>query len=452
MADKGRMREDLASAVEQAHMLASSIQLWPGWDPRETPLVLHNPEIAYVVGHPSPPEGYAELEPVACKPVFAGPRQPEMAANTARSIADVLCALVTFPSEPIMDAYEFARLILHECFHVHQKQCLARVSLPDWRVMGRYPESDPVNNAMCRVENKILTRALTSLSAAAQSATAHAAASQTAAQATAFQATAAQAAARFLAVREARHRVLCEKGMDEVCVYETGSEFNEGMPTLIEIRAGKPLSEVITYLEQMNIGGKWAASARFYFTGAAIGLLLDALMPGWQARLAEGGHALQSLLATAAPSLGPLPNREQVLADEGYQDILAAEQASEKERLARIEAMYMDINCGSGIPVEIVIPDGAFTLFNPTNIVVVKPGTRFHPTLTGLRGPSGLTVDINRLCLEDSDPRRLVVRLPEAPTILPVEPFSLKGEGISVSAPRAIVEDKSDGGYRIRFM
>lgn len=427
MADRYKMREDLASAVERAHTLASTIQLWPGWEPWETPLILHNPEIAYVVGHPSPPEGYAELEPVAGRPVFAGPRQPEMAANTARPIGGTLCALVTFPSEPIKDVDEFARLILHECFHVHQQQGLQRVSLPDWRVMGRYPESDPVNNAMCRVENRILARALASLEAATQ------------------------AAARFLAVREARHRMLSEQGMDEVCAYETGSEFNEGMPTLIEIRAGKPLSEVIPYLEQMNVGGKWAASARFYFTGAAIGLLLDALLPDWQARLAEGGHTLQSLLATAVTAHGPLPDVEQVLADEGYPHMLAEERASEKERLARIEAMFREITAGPGIPVEVLIPDGAFTLFNPTNIVVVKPGTRFHPTLSGLRGPSGLTVDINRLCLEDSDPRRLVVRLPEAPTILHGEPFSLEGEGISVSAPRAVVETGADGGYRIKF-
>lgn len=147
MAEQSKMREDLACAVERAHTLASNIQLWPGWDPCKAPLILHSPEIAYVVGHPSPPKGYVELEPIAGRQVFAGPRQPEMAANTARSIGGALCALVIVPSEPIKDIDGFARLILHECFHAHQQQDLQRVSLPDWRVMGRYPESDPVNRA-----------------------------------------------------------------------------------------------------------------------------------------------------------------------------------------------------------------------------------------------------------------------------------------------------------------
>jgi len=59
------MREDLASAVVEAHRLAASGCLWPGWDISGTPLVLHSPEVAYTVGHPSPPEGYEEMEPVA---------------------------------------------------------------------------------------------------------------------------------------------------------------------------------------------------------------------------------------------------------------------------------------------------------------------------------------------------------------------------------------------------
>ncbi len=46
-------------------------------------------------------------------------------------------------------------------------------------------------------------------------------------------------------------------------------------------------------LRQANVAGKWAASRRLYFTGAAIALLLDTLMPGWHSRLAEGGWSMQ---------------------------------------------------------------------------------------------------------------------------------------------------------------
>ncbi len=84
------MRKDLALAVEQAHRLSAFGRLWPGWDISKTPLVLHGPDIAYVVGHPSPPSGYEPVESVAGRPVLVGPTLPEMAANTARPIAGVL--------------------------------------------------------------------------------------------------------------------------------------------------------------------------------------------------------------------------------------------------------------------------------------------------------------------------------------------------------------------------
>ena len=92
--------------------------------------------------------------------------------------------------------------------------------LPNSVVMNHYPESDPENNAMSIVENRLLCSALRGEGAA-------------------------RAAARFVAVRQARHRRLEEKGLGDICVYEQGSEFNEGTPTFVEVRAGKPVSEVI---------------------------------------------------------------------------------------------------------------------------------------------------------------------------------------------------------------
>ena len=81
-----KLREDLAAAVAEAHRLASTRTLWPQWDSTGTPLVLHSQELSYIVGHPTPPEGYVELEPVAGRHVHMGPTLPEMAANTAREM------------------------------------------------------------------------------------------------------------------------------------------------------------------------------------------------------------------------------------------------------------------------------------------------------------------------------------------------------------------------------
>lgn len=178
--------------------------------------------------------------------------------------------------------------------------------------------------------------------------------------------------------------------------------FNEGTPTHVEVRAGKPVSEVIEGLDRSNVAGKWAALRRFYSSGAAIALLLDVLTPGWHGRLAGGGQTLQSLLTEAVGQ--PLPDAAQVLETAGYDEILVSEQASERERRARIDSMYGELTSGPGVPVEIEVPEGAFTLFDPNNILIVKAGTRFHTRITGLRSPHGIVVDITRLCLEDAEP------------------------------------------------
>lgn len=420
-----RMREDLASAVEEVHRLAADGHLWPGWDISSTPLVFHSPEVAYVVGHPSPPEGYEEMESVAGRTVHSGRPIPEMVANTALTIAGNLSALAMFTSAPLRSIDGFARLILHECFHAYHCQGLSRVALPNSMIMSRYPESDPENNAMSIVENRLLCSALRGEEVGVT-------------------------AAWFVAVRQARHRRLEVEGLADICLYEQGSEFSEGTPTYVEVRAGKPVSEVIEDLEKANIAGKWAAMRRFYSSGSAIALVLDVLMPDWHGRLAGGGQTLQSLLAEAVGQ--PLPDAAQVAKAAGYSEILASERASERERRARIESMYGKLTSGPGVAVEIEVPDGAFTLFDPNNILNVKGGTRFHTHLTGLRGPRGIVVDITRLCLEDVEPHRLLVRLPEPPQIAQGESFLLSGPGLMISAPRAIVDGSgSDGVYRVRF-
>ncbi|NLA60362.1 MAG: hypothetical protein GX863_04575 [Firmicutes bacterium] len=174
------------------------------------------------------------MEPVAGRRVHMGPTLPEMAANTAREIAGTMCALVMFSKEPIPQT-EFARLILHECFHAHQLEALSAVEHPDFGVMQKYPENDPVNNAMSIVENRILCSALQKGLTTERVRT---------------------IAAAFIAVRIARHKYLATENLADVCIYEERSEFNEGTPTYVEVKAGKPIAEVIDTLMQCNVAGK----------------------------------------------------------------------------------------------------------------------------------------------------------------------------------------------------
>lgn len=433
-----KLREDLAKAIEEAHRLASTGTLWPGWDIAVTPVILHGREISYILGHPRPPEGYVEVAPVAGRRTYMGPTFPEMAANTVRVIAGAVSALVAYPEETLIDTDVFARLILHECFHVHQLVALSSVSRPDFRVMERYPEDDPLNNAMSIVENKILCSALREWPPSKASDKVKALAGE------------------FIAVRMARHDYLASKDLGNVCTYEELSEFNEGTPTYIEVKAGKPVSEIIDTLQEANVAGKWASYRRFYATGAAMGLLLDFLLPDWHLRLAQGGCTLQSLIREAVCSQWSGVSGADVsaiLRAYDYDAILASEEKSASERQAQIEAMLRELSDGPGVRVEIEIPEGAFTLFNPSRVIVVRPGVKLHPTLSGLRGEGELAVDITRLCLEDGPARRMVVRVPElqVPQDQGSRLTSLSAEGLAISAPKGLEVTKGpDGTYRIR--
>jgi len=260
-----------------------------------------------------------------------------------------------------------------------------------------------------------------------------------------------------------------------VCAYEQGSEYNEGTPTYVEVLAGKPVADITDGLRQANVSGKWASYRRFYFTGAAIALVLDRLLPDWQDLLAQGGRTLDSILEqalaqplsqslprplaqslpqslTQPPGGTTLPEASAVLKDMGYEAVLAAERASEAERMAKVDSICAEITQGPGFAVEIEIPDGAFTLFDPTNVIVVKPGVRLHSTIVGIRGSSGIVVDVSRLCLEDSGSRTLLLRLPAPPQVISQEPFRLSGEGLSVAAIKGWLEGPdSSGKYKVRF-
>ena len=265
-------------------------------------------------------------------------------------------------------------------------------------------------------------------------------------------------AASFLAVRLARYKHLAGANLKEVCLYEERSEFNEGTPTYVEVKAGKPVAEIIDTLRQSNVAGKWAAYRRFYATGAAMALLLDVLAPDWHQRLTEGKYTLGSLLSEAVRSLGTEVAEvdvSKILSDNDYASILASEEASAQQRAAEIDGMLRELSDGPGIRVEMEVPEGAFTLFNPTSVIIVKPGVKLHSTVSGLRGAKGLSVDITRLCLEDALAHRLVLRVPEppAPSQSGSPITSLAAEGLVVSAPAGLkIAVDADGTYRIQFL
>ncbi|HWI53028.1 MAG TPA: hypothetical protein VNT01_12890 [Symbiobacteriaceae bacterium] len=402
-------------ALLEFHRIAAAVPLWPGFQPERTPLVLHGPEVAYLVGHPAPPDDYAQLEPVLGRTVHAGPRHPEMTANTSAEICGVLSALAELPGES-EEPDRYARLLLHECFHVFQTEGLGALPRPDVRYMTFYPENDPVNNALAVVENRLLAAAL---------------------------AGDCRAPAAFLAVRGHRQERLDEG----VRVYEVRQEYNEGTPTYIEMRAGMNLADLTGRLSECSIGGKWAGNRRFYYTGAAIALLLDRLAPGWHQSFAHGQGSLQARLAEVA---GPLPPAADVLAQIGYTEIAAEERQREVERGLRIEGLLSALNTdGEGCRVEFAIDRAPWCGWDPTNVMVVRPGLRLHLRFFAAYGPQ-IRIQYEGLCLEDRERQVAIVRLPAPPRVTSDSPFQFEGKGLHGEAPAGRLE-RDEQGWRIQI-
>ncbi|MGE5675530.1 MAG: hypothetical protein ACM3XM_16910 [Mycobacterium leprae] len=396
--------------------LARAGELWPGFHPERVPLVLHGPESAYYVGHPSPPEKAEPLAPIAGRSLHKGPRTPDLMANTAQPVNGVLCALADLPDDTA-DPTAYARLLLHECFHAFQEQALAAVERPEFQQMGRYPENDAVNNALAIIENRLLSAALSADSSAA---------------------------ARFLSVRRHRQSHL----EPAIATYETAQEYNEGTSTYIQLRAGEPMADLTDRLAQCNVGGKWAAYRRFYFTGAIMATLLDRFAPNWQQRFALGGVTLQALLQEA---VGPLPSAAQVLAEADYETLLAAEREREAERHRQVADLMAQLEGGTGCRVEIDVTQAPFCAWDPTNTLVVEPGVKLHTRWGCVLNPdSSIKVEIHGLFLEDRVRQVVIARLPEAPSVTGEAPFRFTAPGMTGEAPRGCME-RSANGFHLRL-
>lgn len=402
-------------ALQQFYCIAHQAVLWSGFRPEETPLVLHSADRAYLINHPCPPDGFVELDALAGRTVHVGQVTPVMTANTAQTVGNVLCAMAAIPVKP-PEPQQYARLLLHECFHVFQQKELPAVAPPDFTQMERYPESDPVNNALAIVENRLLVAALEGDSTPISG---------------------------FLAVRQFRQSRL----EPDLSVYEAVQEYNEGTPTYIEVKAGKPVGELASLLGECNLAGKWAAYRRFYMTGAVIALLLDRLSPGWHNHFANGGTTLQGLLQGVG---GPLPSSEEVLARAGYAEILAFERDREAERQRAIGDLIARLESGPDYRVEIDTSNTPYFSWDPTHCLVVKPGIRLHTRWLCLQNGGSIKVEITGIALEDRTRNILLTRLGRKPAVTGENPFRFEGGGLQGQAPRGVLEPLGDG-YRIRL-
>lgn len=314
--------------------------IWPGWNAADTPLLFYLPgEQELLIGHPSPPPGFA---PYAGPLTFPGARilvredstlitadgqNTSMDVNGVRTlvVADPLsnlrqnvAGLVLDPRPAAekarsiefrtlsTDALEQMRLIVHEAFHVHQdRQHPDRGANEGLLVL--YPVLAVPNNVGFGLEAGALEGALTSRDAASLR----------------------RAAVRWLAIRQHRRAALPARAIE----YEDGVEFSEGLAKYTEYRLMQVLEgrtpdpqlarvqgfagyrdlepERRALRQQMramlrgevNVNNAPYGTAplrmRLYYSGMAIAAMLDRLDPEWKPRFWSGKGSLTDAAASA---------------------------------------------------------------------------------------------------------------------------------------------------------
>lgn len=324
--------------------------VWPSYDPTVVPIVLfRSGEVGYLFNYPAPfPEGFRPLTGFPGIAVLDNPRGYQRGINIHQAIGDRVGVTVEWSDDPSWQGKEFL-VAVHEAFHVHQR------TLPMGKLSAQelQPQSSE-DMALAELEQFHLAEAL---GASPQDIR--------------------QSLKRFLAVRLERRKTMSSDDWER----QAGLEAKEGTAHYVEVVAElleadpllRGLSELklhggelparierlrdllLAPLDKANF-----ARSRYYLTGAAMGLALDRLLPGWKARI-EQGQPLDSLVQEACGFQG----EEQptlfgrMLSSHDVAGAIARIQAQLEIDNTEVELARKRFLANQGAKVKLVLPKGA---------------------------------------------------------------------------------------------
>lgn len=342
----------------------SGPQLWPGWDPTATPLLIFKgTEMAVLVEHPSPPAAFRKVETTAVSaPVFiAESTTGFIRANTAQNIGGVLTSTFSyddFMGKPLPDALALG---LHELFHAHYARIApkkhANILIALW---GEYPEFSARNRALLALEGEMLRRAI----AAGKVDEVR------------------RETSGFVGLRLERRKDLSP----ELAAYEAGEESSEGIARYIEYKVLKVLNTPDALAKRLEPLQKLNAlerdRERFYALGMAQALVLDRLQPGWKTEFESGPALVEDLLRAAAP---PVSDVRTLMDQLDFNRVHGEQQRAGAERQAEGTRRLTGFlgQPGDRIVVEIAAITGGIRLrgFNPNGSMPLTPEQTAHPFL-----------------------------------------------------------------------
>ncbi len=381
--------------------------LWPGFDPRCTPLAVYDGTSTFLFAHRALPNGFVAWDGYPGTAVFPG-RHPSLVANSTAEIGGVLTATVDLTGLMAWTPTEAAALVVHESFHVFQRE-----RHPEWGAnevdLFLYPVEDASLLALRFLEDGALRRALEAQD----------------------DAEAARWAAAALDLRQERFALL----PGEAVTYERAAELHEGLARYVEWRVapGSP-----AHLLPEDGFEPDAVRLRSYATGASLALLLDRLAPGWQEGVeSEAAQALDDLLRAQLTDQRSgrrdvsMPEREAAQA-RAVADIATLRQrrAARRDAFLALPGWRLNVEIDIGEP---LCPRG----FDPMNVERLGPGEVLHSRYLALGNATGELELLDRSCL--------TVAAGDHPLFTGVRQVTIAG----LDSPLSVTE--SDGTVRWHF-
>ena len=341
--------------------------LWPGFEPQKIAVELYDGTDTYLFHHPKPPEGFAPVPGSPGVYVFHG-QHDSVRANTGTELNGVPTATADI-SKSNATLAEQAALLIHESFHVYEKQ-----AHPKWAAneaeLFVYPFDNAGALALRRLETDALVRALN-----------------------------ARTDRDLRCWSEAAMRTRLQrygKMPAGSAAYERGIELNEGLAQYVEYKAARKRAALTTDAFPVEL-----IRQRGYATGQALALLLDRFVGArWKD---EGDTPLDQRLHEYFERDPQVPRKTCSLPDELTQKETTRAQADVAQLVAARTQRKQDFLAASGWRLEIVA--GAEPLwpqgFDPWNVQNLGDNDILHTRWMKVGNKSGALEVMNHASMTE---------------------------------------------------
>jgi hypothetical protein len=333
---------DVYAVVAEVDRITSRNALWPNFDPRRIPVEIYDGRTTLLFRHPNPPAEFVSLSSRQGVWAFPG-RHETVTANAHAKLNGVLTATAIIEPSSKLTLRERAALLVHEMFHVHQRERHPKWSGNELELFT-YPFEDAELLALRRIETEFLRRA--ERAANLKEAACH--------------------ARHALATRRERFARLGAGAAG----YERALELNEGLARYVEARSAGVRRSDLT-------ANEYAAEelrTRGYATGHALALLLERFAQAtWTTRLEAGDPlSLDELLAAALPAAALRSSSSSCALPESFTTAARVRAKVETEKLfAQRETLRREFAAQAGWKIVVVAaaaaplwPQG----FDPLNV------------------------------------------------------------------------------------